>query len=128
MKYHAVRAPSSVVRAVLVPVLCVVLSATATLTQSLEQSQENGSTAERVDVAVFGAAPAGVTAAVSAARAGLRVRLVEPGTRVGGMVSGGLSNTDTGPRGPEVISGLTGEFFARVRKIEAGPRRVHQEL
>ena len=118
MKSHAFRPPSSVVRAALVPVLCVVLSATAPLTQSLERSQENGSTGERVDVAVFGATPAGVTAAVSAARAGLRVRLVEPGTRVGGMVSGGLSNTDTGPRGPEVISGLTGEFFARVRKIE----------
>jgi hypothetical protein len=34
------------------------------------------------------------------------------------MVSGGLSNTDTGPRGPDVISGLAGEFFSRVRTIE----------
>ena len=33
-------------------------------------------------------------------------------------MSGGLSNTDTGPRGPEVISGITEEFFNRVRKIE----------
>ena len=98
--------------------LCVLLCATPTLTQSPESSQENGGRADRIDVAVFGATPAGITAAVAAARAGLRVRLVEPGTKVGGMVSGGLSNTDTGPRGPEVISGLTGEFFARVRKIE----------
>lgn len=72
----------------------------------------------RADVAVFGATPAGVTAAVAAARAGRRVLLLEPGAFVGGMVSGGLSNTDTGPRGPEVISGLAGEFFERVRRLE----------
>ena len=72
----------------------------------------------RVDVAVFGATPAGVTSAVAAARAGRRVLLLEPGGFVGGMVSGGLSNTDTGPRGAEVISGLTAEFFRRVRAIE----------
>jgi hypothetical protein len=75
---------------------------------------------QRVDVAVFGGTPAGVTAAVAAARAGRRVVLLEPGGWVGGMVSGGLSNTDTGPRGAEVISGLTGEFFRRVRAIEDG--------
>ena len=73
----------------------------------------------RADVAVFGATPAGVTAAVAAARAGRRVVLLEPGRFVGGMVSGGLSNTDTGPRGPEVISGLTAEFFRRVRALES---------
>ncbi len=118
MKYRSCCAHSSIVGAALVSVLCVVLSATPPLAQSLERSQENGARADRIDVVVFGATPAGVTAAVAAARAGQRVRLIEPGTRVGGMVSGGLSNTDTGPRGPEVISGLTGEFFARVRKIE----------
>jgi hypothetical protein len=57
-------------------------------------------------------------AAVAAAREGQRVRLIEPGEWVGGMVSGGLSNTDTGPRGAEVISGLALEFFRRVRAIE----------
>ena len=69
---------------------------------------------------VYGATPAGVTAAVAAARAGRRVRLLEPGAHVGGMMSGGLSNTDTGPRGPDVISGLAAEFFQRVRRIEEG--------
>ena len=67
---------------------------------------------------MFGATPAGITSAVSAARAGRRVVLFEPGFWVGGMMSGGLSNTDTGTRGPEVISGLAGEFFRRVRAIE----------
>ena len=67
---------------------------------------------------MFGATPAGITSAVSAARAGRRVVLFEPGFSIGGMMSGGLSNTDTGTRGPEVISGLAGEFFRRVRAIE----------
>ena len=109
MKHHSFSVHSSW--------LCVVLLAVPGLITS--QAQENAGRADRTDVVVFGATPAGVTAAVAAARAGQRVRLIEPGTKVGGMVSGGLSNTDTGPRGPEVISGLAGEFFARVRKIEA---------
>jgi hypothetical protein len=74
--------------------------------------------ASHTEVAVFGATPGGITAAVSAARAGRKVLLLEPGAWVGGMMSGGLSNTDTGQRGPEVISGLAGEFFRRVRAIE----------
>ncbi len=82
------------------------------------RAQERTAGLPPADVVVFGATPAGVTAAVAAARAGRRVRLLEPGPWVGGMMSGGLSNTDTGPRGPEVISGLALEFFRRVRAVE----------
>jgi FAD dependent oxidoreductase len=82
------------------------------------QSVGSPAIASRAEVVVFGATPAGITSAVSAARAGRKVVLVEPGSWVGGMMSGGLSNTDTGPRGPEVISGLAGEFFRRVRAVE----------
>ena len=74
--------------------------------------------ASRAEVVVFGATPGGIAAAVSAARAGRKVLLLEPGSWVGGMMSGGLSNTDTGQRGAEVISGLAGEFFRRARAIE----------
>ena len=82
------------------------------------QSNSSQAIASRADVVVFGATPAGVTAAVSAARAGRKGVLLEPGRWVGGMMSGGLSNTDTGQRGSEVISGLAGEFFRRARAIE----------
>src|SRR5262245_17538991 len=82
------------------------------------QSVQTSAIATRAEAVVFGATPAGGTAAVSAARAGRKAVLVEPGSWVGGMVSGGLSNTDTGPRGPEAISGLAAEFFRRVRAIE----------
>ena len=82
------------------------------------QSAGPDTIASRTEVVVFGATPGGVTAAVSAARAGRKVLLLEPSAWVGGMMSGGLSNTDTGQRGPEVISGLAGEFFRRVRAIQ----------
>jgi hypothetical protein len=68
--------------------------------------------APRYDVVVYGATAGGVVTAVSAAREGLRVALLEPGKHVGGMVSGGLSLTDIGRS--EVIGGYSLEFYARV--------------
>jgi hypothetical protein len=67
--------------------------------------------AENFDMVVYGATGGGVITAVSAAREGLQVALVEPGNHVGGMVSGGLSLTDYGKK--EVIGGYSLEFYAR---------------
>jgi hypothetical protein len=53
-------------------------------------------------------------AAVAAAEAGARAVLVGPDRRVGGMVSGGLSWTDTGDT--RVIGGLAGRFYAAVAR------------
>ena len=64
------------------------------------------------DVVVYGATAGGVIAAVSAAREGLNVVLLEPGHHVGGMVTGGLSRTDYGKK--EVIGGYALEFFWRM--------------
>lgn len=64
------------------------------------------------DIVVYGATAGGVTAAVAAAREGVRVLLVEPGRHVGGMVSGGLGWTDRG--GNPVIGGLAKAFYDRV--------------
>ncbi len=70
-----------------------------------------GST-QKFDVVVYGGTAGGVIAAVSAAREGLRTALIEPGHHLGGMVSGGLSDTDFGKK--EVIGGYALEFYARV--------------
>ena len=64
------------------------------------------------DVVVYGGTAGGVIAAVSAAREGLNTALLEPGRHLGGMVSGGLSWTDTGKK--EVIGGYALEFYLRV--------------
>jgi len=63
------------------------------------------------DLVVYGGTAGGVMTAVSGARSGLSVALLEPGRHIGGMVSGGLSHTDVGRR--EVIGGAALEFYWR---------------
>src|SRR5262245_58955681 len=70
-------------------------------------------TEHRADVVVYGATAGGVIAAVSVAREGKTVLLVEPGHHIGGMLTGGLGATDTGNRAG--IGGYSREFFDRVR-------------
>jgi hypothetical protein len=67
-------------------------------------------------VVVYGGTPAGITAAITAAKAGHDVVLIEAGSRLGGMVTGGLSKTDAS--GGEAIGGLTKSFFDRARARE----------
>jgi hypothetical protein len=64
------------------------------------------------DLLVYGGTAGGVITAVSAAREGLRVALLEPGRHLGGMATGGLSRTDFGKK--EVIGGMALEFYWRV--------------
>lgn len=64
------------------------------------------------DFIVYGATSAGVTTAIAASRHGLKTVLIEPGTHVGGMATGGLSRTDVGRR--ETIGGLALEFYYRI--------------
>ncbi|MFB6295568.1 MAG: FAD-dependent oxidoreductase [Halobacteriales archaeon] len=66
------------------------------------------------DLLVYGATPGGIATAVRAGREGLDVTLVTIRTRVGGMMAGGLSWTDStvdGPRTP-----LLSAFTGRVRE------------
>jgi hypothetical protein len=63
------------------------------------------------DLVVYGGTAGGATTAVSAARNGLKVALLEPRRHIGGMVSGGLSGTDVGKR--EVIGGMALEYYFR---------------
>lgn len=64
------------------------------------------------DVCVFGATATGVAAAVAAREDGARVVLVDRGTHIGGMVSGGLSWTDVGDA--SVIQGFALRFYQAV--------------
>lgn len=68
----------------------------------------------RMDIVVYGATPAGIAAAVSAAKNGNSVILVEPTDRIGGMLTSGLSWTDA--RTLESISGSYQEFCMRVER------------
>jgi hypothetical protein len=64
------------------------------------------------DLIVYGGTAGGVITAVSAAREGLSVTLLEPGSHLGGMATGGLSRTDFGKK--DVIGGYPLEFYWRV--------------
>jgi hypothetical protein len=68
------------------------------------------------DVVVYGATPAGVTAAVAAAQEGSRTVVIEPLPLVGGMMSGGLSFSDSNQMARECLGGLFETFHRRVEK------------
>lgn len=74
-----------------------------------------GNTAPQAyDVVVYGGTASGVMAAVTAAREGLKVAILEPKKHLGGMVSGGLSATDLGRK--DVIGGYAKELYQRCGK------------
>ncbi|MDP0499863.1 MAG: FAD-dependent oxidoreductase [Verrucomicrobiota bacterium JB022] len=64
------------------------------------------------DVVVYGSCGAGFAAAVQAGRDGLKVLLIEPGPRIGGMTTNGLGATDIGS--PRAIGGMAREFYERI--------------
>ncbi len=64
------------------------------------------------DVVIYGGTSAGIAAAVQAARLGLRPVVIEAGSRIGGMTTCGLSDTDAGNEC--AIGGLAAEFYHRV--------------
>ncbi len=69
------------------------------------------------EIVVVGATPAGIAAAVAAARMGRKVALVERTTHIGGMMTGGLSATDRRYR--QASGGLFAEFLQRIRTFYA---------
>lgn len=79
-----------------------------------------------VPAVVYGSTPAGIMAAISIAKRGHQVLLVTPDTRIGGMMSSGLSATDYW--GSDYISGPVLDFFRRLGRHygKAGPSWVHE--
>lgn len=71
---------------------------------------------DQFDVVVYGATPAGIAAAVAAGRLGQNVALVEPLPIAGGMMSGGLSFSDSNQTARETLGGIFEEFHLRVEK------------
>jgi hypothetical protein len=63
------------------------------------------------DLVVYGGTASGIMTAYAASREGLHVVLLEPGTHLGGMVTGGLSATDLGDF--NVIGGFARDFYLR---------------
>jgi hypothetical protein len=66
------------------------------------------------DICVYGGTSAGIVAAVAAAKRGRSVVLLQPGTHLGGMSTGGLGLTDYGKR--HVIGGMSRQFYRDLGK------------
>lgn len=95
---------------------------------SLPATQSGVASRENFDVVVVGATPAGVAAAVNAAQAGATVALLEETTHIGGLTSGGMSNTDF--KSFESVQGAWREFMRRVERHyvrEYGPNSKQVE-
>ncbi|WP_052353440.1 FAD-dependent oxidoreductase [Dyadobacter tibetensis] len=78
------------------------------------QTVVKGQTAATYDIVVYGATSAGVMAAYTAAKNGKSVLLIDPGTHLGGLTTGGLGYTDIGNK--YAITGLARDFYRRIGK------------
>ncbi|QNE35592.1 FAD-dependent oxidoreductase [Leifsonia shinshuensis] len=90
----------------------------------------------RSDVLVVGGGPAGVSAAVTAARSGMSVTLIERYSYLGGLASGGMVLVlDDMINGQEItVTGIVSEYIERLQKLglavvpPAEDRAMSQEL
>jgi len=83
----------------------------------------------RADVLVMGGSPAGVVAAIAAARQGMIVALVEPREYLGTVMTGAMLNMvdlSRGRDGTSLIKGIFTEFYNRAGGISFDPREVRK--
>ena len=97
----------------------VVCACRAAVGLALFAAAAQGAEVRSYDLVVYGGTAGGVITAVSGAREGLKVALLEPRDHVGGMVSGGLTATDFGKKA--VIGGMSLQFFERVGRRYGEP-------
>ncbi len=68
------------------------------------------------DVLVYGSTPAGICAAIAAARQEASVILLEPTNHVGGVNTGGLSHSDSNQCDRSTVMGLFDEWHLRIEQ------------
>ena len=71
------------------------------------------------DVVIYGSSPAALSAAVQSKRMGLSVVVVSPETRIGGLTTGGLGQTDIGNKA--AFGGIALEFYREVAAYYRDP-------
>ena len=84
-----------------------------------------GSAAEEFDLVIYGSSPAAISAAVQAGRMGAKAVIVSPETRIGGLTTGGLGQTDIGNK--SAFGGIALEFYRAVADWYKNPARWKYE-
>jgi len=91
--------------------------------ESLRPHTVYGPLGTSVDVVVFGATPAGIAAAVAAARLNEKVLLISQSSRIGGVMGWGINNTDVlSAVTPDVVVGFGREVLARIAANETSEK------
>ncbi len=93
--------------------VCAGLASLATADDAIEHTAKH-------DVVIYGGTSAGIAAAIQVKRMGGSVVVIEPTSRIGGLTTGGLGQTDIGNKA--AIGGVAREFYQRVRKYYDDPR------
>ena len=91
------------------------LSLIVALLSSCQQDQDRNS----ADVVIYGGTSAGISAGIQAARLGKSVVIIEPTSRLGGLTTGGLGQTDIGNK--QVIGGIAREFYRNIKRYYENP-------
>ena len=71
------------------------------------------------DIVIYGGTSSGVASAIQASRMGKSVVLIEPTTRIGGLTTGGLGQTDIGNK--HAVGGVSREFYQHIRRYYENP-------
>ncbi len=71
------------------------------------------------DLVVYGGTSGGISAAIQAKRMGKTVILLEPSSRIGGLTTGGLGQTDIGNKA--AIGGISREFYKKIKEYYDNP-------
>lgn len=98
---------------VLLPVMLVIIGLAGGLSAPATAVADEARDEPRPAVLVYGATPAGIGAALGAARGGHEVLLVDPTHRLGGLLTSGLSYSDF-----RSFEALTGAFLEFSRRVE----------
>ncbi len=72
------------------------------------------------DIVIYGGTSGGIAAAIQAKRMGKSVLLIEPSSRIGGLTTGGLGQTDIGNK--SAIGGISREFYEDVKTYYDDPK------
>lgn len=65
------------------------------------------------DIIIYGGTSAGIASAIQSSRMGKSVAIIEPSSRLGGLSTGGLGQTDIGNK--HVIGGISREFYRNIK-------------